>query len=121
MNLDHKKQIVYSKVLDTAFYALELYTGQTEAIKDKFTAIIMRANKPIFGMPVPLKTKNSYICKKIGKKTRRQLITEAGAKFIHKIINTQKPAEIFNFLIFPRNFRKKYTNLHQKSTKNKKM
>ena len=54
----------------------------------------------------PLKTKNSYICRKIGKKTPRQLILEAGAKFIAKIINTQTPPEIYNMLVFPRKFRK---------------
>ena len=50
-------------------------------------------NRPIFG-------------RKIGKKTPRQLILEAGAKFISKIINTQTPPEIYNMLVFPRKFRK---------------
>ena len=57
-------------------------------------------------MPIPMKTKNSYICRKIGIKTPRQLILEAGAKFISKVINTQTPPEIYNFLVFPRKFRK---------------
>ena len=92
--------------MSTAFYGLEIYTGQTESIKDCFTAIIMRANREIYGMSLPIKTKNSYICRKIGKKTPRQLILEAGAKFINKIINTQTPPEIYNQLVFPRKFRK---------------
>ena len=66
----------------------------------------MRANREIYGMPLPMKTKNALICRKIGKKTPRQLILEAGAKFINKIINTQTPPEIFKQLVFPRKFRK---------------
>ena len=57
-------------------------------------------------MPLPLKTKNAVICRKIGKKTPRQLILEEGAKFMAKIVNTQNPPEIFSMLIFPRKFRK---------------
>ena len=66
----------------------------------------MRANRAIYSMPLPLKTKNAYICRKIGIKTPRQLILEAGAKFMHKIVNTQTPPEIFDQLTFPRKFRR---------------
>ena len=106
MSLENRRQVVYSKVLGAAFYGLEMYTGQPEIIKDKFMAMIMRANRAIYSMPLPLKTKNAYICRKIGIKTPRQLILEAGAKFMHKIVNTQTPPEIFDQLTFPRKFRR---------------
>ena len=107
--------MVYSKVLGAAFYGLEIYAGQTELIKDKLTAIIMRANRAIYGQPVPLKTKNEYICRKIGVKTPRQLMLQASLKFMHKIVNNQTPPEIYNQLIFPRKFRKN-AKLHTKRT-----
>merc|ERR1711954_330541 len=76
MNLKNRRQIVYSKVLGAALYRLKIYAGQTEVIKDKFTAILMQANRAIYGQPIPVKTKNEYICRKIGMKTPRQLILE---------------------------------------------
>ena len=53
-----------------------------------------------------MKTKNKWICRKIGVKTPRQLILESGAKVITGIVNTGKPFQQFNQLIFPRRFRK---------------
>ena len=80
--------------------------GQSESVKDRLTAIYMRANRQIYNISVPIKTKNEWICRKIGVKTPRQLITEAGLKFINKVVNTQMPPEIFKVLEFPKRFRK---------------
>ena len=44
MNLEQRKLMVYSKVLGKASYGVGLYIGQTKSIKDKITAISMRAN-----------------------------------------------------------------------------
>ena len=66
----------------------------------------MRANREILGQHLPIKTKNEYVCRKIGKKTPRQLIVEAGVKFMHKVVNSQLPHEIYEQIIFPRKFRK---------------
>ena len=104
--MENWKQIIHSKVLGAAFYGLEIYASQTEQIKDCFTAIMMRANREVYGLPLPKKTKNEYICNQIGKKTPRQLILEASVKFMHKIVNLQRPPEIYNQLIFPRKLRK---------------
>ena len=119
MSLENRRQVVYAKVLGAAMYGLEIYAGQTELIKDKLTAIIMHANRAIYGQHIPVKTKNEYICRKIGMKTPRQLILQASVKFMHKIVNTQMPPEIFNQIIFPRRFRKN-AKLHTKRVPNTK-
>ena len=113
MSLKNRRQVVYSKVLGAAMYGLEIYAGQTELIKDKFTAIIMHGNRAIYGKHIPVKTKNEFICRKIGMKTPRQLILQASVKFMQKIVNTQMPPEIYNQLVFPRRFRKN-AKLHTK-------
>ena len=67
------------------------YIGQIERIKDQLTSVFMHCNRAIYGQPVPLKTKNEYICQKIGVKTPRQLMLQASLKFMHKIVNNQTP------------------------------
>ena len=59
MNLKERKDMVYSKALGIASYGLGLYLGQSELIKDRLTAIYMRANRQIFHQPLPMKTKNA--------------------------------------------------------------
>merc|ERR1711954_424056 len=79
----------------------------------------MRANWQIYNQPLPIKTKNIWICKKIGVKTPRQMITDAGLKFIHSVVNKQMPPEIFKLLKFPKRFRKAalISTHHQPRTK----
>ena len=98
--------MVYSKALGIASYGLGLYLGQNEMIKDRLTAIFMRANRQSFHQPLPIKTKNAWICRKIGVKTPRQLVLEAGLKFIHRTINTQMPHEIYQYIKFPKRYKK---------------
>merc|ERR1711954_462511 len=78
----------------------------------------MRANWQIYNQPLPIKTKNIWICKKIGVKTPRQLITDAGLKFIHSVVNKQMPPKIFKLIKFPRRFRKaaQISTFHQPRT-----
>ena len=104
MTLKERREIVYSKALGISNYGLGLYIGQLEQVKDKITSIYMRANRQIYNQPLPLKTKNIWICKKIGVKTPRQMITDAGLKFIHSVVNKQMPPEIFKLLKFPKRF-----------------
>merc|ERR1711954_637449 len=79
----------------------------------------MRANRQIFHQPLTLKMKNIWICKKIGVKTPRQLITDAGLKFIHSVINKQKPPELYKLIKFPKKFRRaaQISTYHQPRTK----
>ena len=106
MNLTQRKQMIQSKVLSIPMYGLGLYVGQTEAVKSKITTVFMRAYREIYRQPLPMKTKNEFICKKIGCKTTRQLIIQEGLKFISRIVNTQTPPQIFKMLKFPRKPRK---------------
>ena len=106
MSQKERKEVIYSKALGITSYGLGLYMGQAEVIKDRLTAVYMRANRQIFNLPLPIKTKNEWVCKRIGVKTPRQLITEAGLKFINKVINSQMPPEIYKELEFPKRFRK---------------
>ena len=66
----------------------------------------MRANREIYQDPLPLKMKNKWICQKIGVKSPRQLILEAGAKMINGVVKTGRPYQLYNQIIFPRKFRK---------------
>ena len=68
----------------------------------KGATVFMRAYRAIYGRPVPLKTKNEFICKMIKKKSPRQMILQEGLKFISKVVNTQLPKQIFNELTFPK-------------------
>ena len=106
MNLDQRREVVYSKVLSIANYGLALYSGQTEEIKDRMTTLMMKGNKLIYNKPVLEGMKNEWICKQIKVKTPRQLITEAAAKEMHRIVNTQAPPELYKLLVFPTHFRK---------------
>ena len=45
MNLETRKQLIEAKVLSIPSYGLGLFMSQSEAIKDRFTAIFMRANR----------------------------------------------------------------------------
>ena len=105
MNLRQRKQVIGSKVLGIASYGLATYIGQTELVKDRLHAIYMRAYRVVYGQPLPLNTESSWICRKIGVKSPRQQILEASMKLVHKIINTQLPAQIFNMLSFSTHFR----------------
>ena len=106
MSLKLRREIVYSKAVSIINYGLALYSGQCEEIKDRMTTIIMKANRLIYNQPILDKTKNEWLCKKIGVKTPRQLMAEAAAKAMHSVINTQQPPEIFKLLVFPKHFRK---------------
>ena len=106
MNLDQRQQIVEAKVLSIPMYGIALYIGQNQLTKDRLTTIFMRAYKEIYAKYVPLKTKNDYICRQVKMKTPRQVIVQEALKFISKVINTQRPGQIFKMISFPRRPRK---------------
>merc|ERR1711954_374335 len=91
LNLQQRRQIVYQKALSILEYGLPLYVGQCKFIKDRVSTLYMRANRLIYHDPLPLKTKNKWICRKVGVKMLRQIILQAGAKIINSIVNTGRP------------------------------
>ena len=101
MDLKQRREVIYSKALSIVNYGIALYTGQTEEIKDRMTALMMKGNRMIYYKPVLESMKNKWICKQINVKTPRQLMAEAAAKEMHRIINTQAPPEIYKMLVFP--------------------
>ena len=60
MTIKERREVVYSKALGITNYGLGLYIGQPEIVKDKLTAIYMRANRLIFNQPLLLKSKNKW-------------------------------------------------------------
>ena len=94
MNMTQRKELIEAKVLSTPSYGLSLYLGQSETVKDRLTAVFMRAYRMIYGKHIPHKTKNEFICRQIKLKTPRQLIVQEGLKFMSKVINTQTPNQI---------------------------
>merc|ERR1711954_520962 len=106
MNLKQRREVIYSKALSIVNYGLALYTGQTEEIKDKMTALMMKGNRMIYNKPVLEGMKKEWICKQIQVKTPRQMMAEAAAKEMHRIVNTQAPPELYKLLVFPTHFRK---------------
>merc|ERR1711954_513888 len=106
LNIKQRREIIYSKALSILSYGLALYAGQTEEIKDKMTAIMMRGNRMIINGPILQNTKNEIICKQAGVKTPRQLMAEAAAKVMHTIINTKAPPVLYKMLVFPTYFRR---------------
>ena len=106
LNIKQRREIIYSKALSILSYGLALYAGQTEEVKDKMTAIMMRGNRMIINGPILQNTKNEIICKQAGVKTPRQLMAEAATKVMHTIINTQAPPVLFKQLVFPTYFRR---------------
>ena len=106
MSIKERKVLIYSKALSVASYGLELYIGQNQCVKNSLSALFMRGNRAIYGRPLPADTNTEWICSQIGVKTPKQLIIEAALKTIHRVVNCQKPPQLYNFLEFPRFFRK---------------
>ena len=104
--MKQRREIIYSKALSIISYGLALYAGQNEELKDRLTTVMMRGNRLIYNQPIPENTKNEWICRKIGVKTPRQLVTEAAAKAMHSVIDLQAPPELYKMLEFPKHFRK---------------
>ena len=72
MTMKQRKEAVYAKALSVSLYGIVFYLGQSEAVKDSFTALLMRGNRAIYGGPLPYDTKTKWICNMIGVKNRER-------------------------------------------------
>ena len=45
LDVPTRRELVYSKVGSIVLYGAELYTGQVDTIRDKFTTLMMRCNR----------------------------------------------------------------------------
>ena len=62
LSLKERRELIYSKALLIAKYGLEFYFGQTQAIKDSISAVLMKDKKAIYGAPLAFDTfKNCHM------------------------------------------------------------
>ena len=94
MNLNTRRKIVYSKIASIIQYGMELYLGQNQRILDKITALFMRCNRAIF-MRDHFKVSNRRICQEILVDTPEVMVKKSGIKFIHKLINSEAPTQLY--------------------------
>ena len=99
MNLKNRRQIIYSKIASTALYGFELIFGQTQWTDSKFMAILMRCNRAIYARDY-YKVSNYRICKDISVDPPRDQCAKAALRFIHKVIRSGKPQQLYDKLKF---------------------
>ena len=99
MDQNTRKEIIYSKVASIALYGCELFTGQTEWTTSKFTSILMKCNREIFQRDW-FKVSNSRICKEIKVDHPIEIIKKSTLKFMHKLIWTKSPDQLYDKLKF---------------------
>ena len=99
MNLKTRRKIVYSKIASIILYGIELYLGQTDETLRKVTVLLMKCNKTIYSKDY-MRVSNNKICREILVDPPEVLIRKASLKFIHKLINNEKPQQLFNKIRF---------------------
>ena len=99
MNIKTRRKMIYSKVASIILYGIELYLGQTDEILHKITVLLMKCNKAIFCQDY-MRVSNHKICKEISVDPPEVLIKKAALRFVHKLINTEKPKQLFNKIRF---------------------
>ena len=97
LNIPTRRELIYSKVGSLILYGAELYSGQVDAIRDKFTALMMRCNRYISQNFVPI-TRNTQICKEAGVQLPEAIINQRACKMLKKCIVSKKPAKIHKSL-----------------------
>ena len=99
MNLETRKEVIYSKAASILLYGSELFTGLSEWSRNRFYVILMRCNKAIFRKDY-FKISNRRICREIGVDLPEQMCRKATLRSFHKIIWHQTPPQIFNLIRF---------------------
>ena len=108
MNVKTRKEVVYAKVGSIILYGAAAYSGQSERIKKLFNTLLMRCNSTILDRNV-FHIEHKLICRDIKVQEPEELINQAAAKLINKVIHKKKPREIYNLLRF---------QLHQRNAQN---
>ena len=96
-----RKRIIESKVKPIILYGSPLVLGQPQSVIQRACSIIMRVNKVMFSNVEGLRS-STAICKKLNIDDPRQDLIKSSLKFIHKILENQKPDQIINSLKLPR-------------------
>ena len=102
MSLKNHREVVYSKVASTLLYGIELYAGQNTWTQNRMHSILMRCNRAIHAKPTYM-VSIRRICDNISVDPPELLCQKAAIKYIHKIISTQRPDQIYTKIRFNRN------------------
>ena len=104
MNLKTRKEVITSKCKSIVNYGLELLFGQSDWVMKKFTAISMWSNRAIYRKDY-FKVSNRRICEEIGVDEPSLACKKAAFRFIHKILRSQKPAQLYKMIKFNQHHR----------------
>ena len=104
MNLKTRKEVVTSKCKSIANYGLELLFGQSEWVMRKYTAISMKSNRAIYRKD-HFKVSNRRICSEIGVDEPILACKKVALNFIHKLLRSQKPPQLYKMIKFNQNHR----------------
>lgn len=80
-----RKEIVYSKAASLLIYGSELFTGLSEWIKNRYTAIMMRCNRCIY-RKYWFKVSDRRICEDIAVDQPNQMCRKSTLRNFHKIL-----------------------------------
>ena len=101
------------KIASKVKYGAGLYCGQTQAIRDKFTTILMLCNELIYNK-CTYNMSYERICKKIEEPHPELLICQDAVKQLHRTITRKRPKQIYSLIRFsrsPRDCHKLVTSL----------
>ena len=101
MSTKTRKEVISAKCASISNYGLELLYGQTDWTAKKLTAVKMKCNRAIYKGDT-FKVSNRRICKEIQTDEPMIECKKAVFKFIHKVVRTQKPPQLFKFIKFNR-------------------
>ena len=94
-----RNEIEYAKAASLVLYGSELFTGQSEWTRSRYTAIMMRCNRCIYHKDW-FKVSNRRICDDIGIDQPDQICRKLTLRNFHKIIWHKAPPQIFNLVKF---------------------
>ena len=92
-----RSEIVNSKVASIVKYGIELYQGQTLEVKQMFCRTLNKCNRYIHG-GYTLYLRTETLCRRIRATIPEEQIRNAAMIFVHKIISTKQPQQLFEQL-----------------------
>ena len=80
-------------------YGIELYVGHTQKTLNKVSVLLMKCNKAIYAKDYH-RVSNSKICRDIKVDPPEVIIKKTAIRFIHKVIISERPAQIYDKIRF---------------------
>ena len=97
MSKKDKQIVIQSKVKSLIKYGLPLMMSSTQAIRNKVTLLLMRANKFMYD-GYKFKVKNSLICRQLNIDLPEEEMWKTALKFIHRLIFNKSPPQIMKLI-----------------------